>query len=240
METKKIITYGDNEFNYYYDNIDKSGIGCIIEIVDRDEYGLTRFKNLKGKNIIDIGANHGLVTIILAKQNPESTIYSFEPNPHVFKWLERNVKENNLTNVKYYNRAIHSSETLKIVSHPNCSGLSIMDDSGDKLDEFYNHKHRNVYGYAKIEEFEVPTFSMDTILTDENIDDIHLMKIDCEGSEYDILTTSDLLFNKVNIENMIGEFHNLQYNNYKMEASDLLKLCKDKINGVVELTILNL
>jgi FkbM family methyltransferase len=237
---KETINYADNDYVYNYSSDDRSGIGCIIEIIQRDEYKLNMFKNLKNKTIIDIGANHGLATIILAKQNPESIIYSFEPNIYVFKWLEQNVKDNNLTNVKIYNKAIHSFKKLKIVMHPNCSGLSIMADNSEKLNSFYNDKHIDVYGYAEVKELEIETESIDEFLNSENIKNIHLLKIDCEGSEFDILTTSNLIFKDVKIDNIIGEFHNLSYNPFNMNANDLLKICKNNIDGVVDIKILNL
>ena len=80
------LTFNNNTYNVCINEYDASGQGCINEIFINNEYVLHSFNNLK-TNIIDIGANCGLATIILAKQNPESVIYSFEPHYPTFKLL---------------------------------------------------------------------------------------------------------------------------------------------------------
>jgi hypothetical protein len=69
---------------------------------------------------------------------------------------------------------------------------------------------------------------------------IYLLKIDCEGSEFDFFLNSKLIFKTVYINNIVGEFHDFVYsadiNNYK--SLDLLNYCKDNIDGIVKICIL--
>ena len=61
--------YDGHWFTVAYDPDDASGIGAIRELVDRDAYGLARFRDLTGV-LVDVGANIGIATVILAKLNP--------------------------------------------------------------------------------------------------------------------------------------------------------------------------
>ena len=58
-------------------------------------------------NVIDIGANIGLFTLILAKLVGKSGhVYSFEPDPQLFQILNENVKLNQLENVSTFQLAV--------------------------------------------------------------------------------------------------------------------------------------
>lgn len=235
----KIINFNNNEYDYHYIDSDDSGLGSIIEMIDNNEYDLKRFTNMKDNIILDIGANHGLATIILAKQNPESLVYSFEPNPMVFEVLKTNVSKNNLLNVILVNKAVHSEKNLKLIKHPLCSGASIMGVNKEKMDNYYNIQNP-IYGKTTIEEITIDTISIDEVLSMFKIKNIHLLKIDCEGSEYDIFTTSKMLFNEIKIDNIVGEFHDLSYNEVNLTANDLVSLCENNINGIIDIKILKL
>src|SRR5215216_3948850 len=49
--------------------------------------------------VIDVGANLGLVSIVLARRFPERTVHSFEPGPSTFKALKANIKLNTCANI---------------------------------------------------------------------------------------------------------------------------------------------
>lgn len=49
---------------------------------------LVDFKNVK--SVLDIGANIGQFAYVLKKIHPHISVYSFEPNPQIFKILEKN------------------------------------------------------------------------------------------------------------------------------------------------------
>lgn len=226
----KEFTFNNNTYSYTYNEKDPSGLGCESEIVKNNEYGLERFTDLKDEILVDIGANHGTVTIILAKQNPDSKIFSFEPNPVVFDILKTNVKSNNLHNVTLINKAVHSNKDLKLINHPHWSGGNIMGTDGSKINEYYKT--------GKTVEIPVETISFDEFLVENNITNVFLLKIDCEGSEYDIIGKSKVLFKTTTISNIIGEFHDLSYNDVDLTSAELLKLCSDNITGLIDITTL--
>ena len=60
--------------------------------------------------IIDCGANIGCATLFFKRLYPKAKIFSFEPNPHAFALLEKNIKRNNLTDVSLFNYALSDRE----------------------------------------------------------------------------------------------------------------------------------
>jgi len=99
-----INNFNSNNYIFYINNNDLSGIGCIKEIIINNEYILDNFINLEKKIIFDIGANIGIATIVLAKQNPNSLIYAFEPFLNSYNTLLENIKLNNLKNIVAINK----------------------------------------------------------------------------------------------------------------------------------------
>ena len=59
-----------------------------------DPYHIQQLRTEEGDFILDLGANLGLVAILLAKTHPSATILSFEPMPANFYYLRKNLKMN--------------------------------------------------------------------------------------------------------------------------------------------------
>jgi FkbM family methyltransferase len=65
-------------------------------VADRD-YGII-LELAKGKKcVLDIGANHGLISMLIAKQNTNSTIYAFEASESAVNIINHNVALNGLS-----------------------------------------------------------------------------------------------------------------------------------------------
>ncbi len=235
MKISTSFMYNCAEYLFDYDDIDPSSLGCIVEIVCNDEYLLHKFENCVGKTFIDIGANCGVATIILAKQNPESTIYCFEPCKKTFETLCNNIKINNLKNVIPHNKAV-SKEELKTISlflNPEYSGGNTTYADNNTINNYFN---------KPIESYDVECISLDEIIANNNVTEVELLKIDCEGAEYDILYNSACLKQKI-IKNMVGEFHNLKYNlenDNKNKGDELISFCKPYIENIFKIFVLTM
>ena len=96
--------YWDEEEFYFYASpqvlyrakkrgIENSLLRAIIKIINNNS------------NIIDIGANYGFLTIVLAKYVSERNgkIFSFECDNNIFEFLKKSIDKNNLTNVELFN-----------------------------------------------------------------------------------------------------------------------------------------
>ncbi|SVE42985.1 uncharacterized protein METZ01_LOCUS495839, partial [marine metagenome] len=98
----EIITKNINYFNF---NIK---ISCPLQILYKaEEYGiepsLSRLimnELSKGDECIDIGANYGFITMIMAKAvGIDGNVYSYESDPMIYPILLNNINDNNINNI---------------------------------------------------------------------------------------------------------------------------------------------
>lgn len=122
--------------------------------------------------ILDIGANNGSFSL-MSKLYPTTTWHLFEPDPTNVDHLKENLELNEITNATVYEEALSDYVgecVLKIC--PNHRGLNTIGE--------------NVKRFSSVESIEYPVKcnTIDNIFSDTKID---LIKIDTEGSEYDII-----------------------------------------------------
>jgi FkbM family methyltransferase len=228
--------YYGHTFNFTYDPIDASGMGGISEIVRNNEYHLNKFMGEEGKVFVDIGGNMGVATIIMAKLNPNSTVYTFEPCVKSYGFLVENVRLNGLTNVKTFNLGVADSKTksLTLTICDNMSGASSAYCAPELFNQFWHTENNRA-----VSSQEIQCISFDEILSNNNITDILLLKIDCEGAEYDIIYDSEQFKTGI-VKNLVGEFHNLRYIKTEHHSSKLVEYCKTHVSGIVSVKELDL
>lgn len=223
------ITYKDMHLKYTYYNTDPSGQGCVIEIVNRDAYRLSRFKGLEGHLFFDIGANNGLATIILAKQNPKSKVVVVEPISELCEVIRKNIKDNDLENVVLIESALHTDAngtTLYLAS--SCSGASSTSVNNENAFSIVENK---------IETRNVDTVTFDALCEKFLLDNqrITLLKIDCEGAEFALFDSSK--FKSKCVDYLEGEFHDTVYNaSDNQSATQLFEFCKMCVNIEMRVT----
>ncbi len=136
----------------------------------------------EGMHVIDIGANIGITTVAIAKGiRRRGKLYSFEPVPEYFKILKENISSNGLENVKVYE-------------------LAVTDQVGRA--PFYQKELSSGIAFEEgAKKFEVSTTSIDRFLSEEKVERIDLINMDCEGSELLVLkgAKKTLWENKVKI-----------------------------------------
>src|SRR5205807_9416279 len=142
--------------------------------------------------VVDIGANIGLFSSYAAFSGAQK-VYAFEPSPQAYHCMLENIRGNNLQKVIVpYNYAV-TSKSNEVVTIPKAA----------------SPQNRIAYENANIDrdEYElVNTISLNDIVSKESISCVHLLKMDCEGSEYDIIAgTSKSTFSK--ISRIIVEYH---------------------------------
>lgn len=145
------------------------------------EYGKIKADSI----VIDIGANIGVFSLYAALSGAKK-VYAFEPSREAFEILCKNIKLNNLTDVIIpVNKAVSSIDDL-IIQFP-CS----------------SSPYNNIRSFASDNELiccEILTVTIDSFIDKNvNIHNIDLLKLDCEGAEFDILPSiSDIAFEKIN------------------------------------------
>lgn len=121
--------------------------------------------------VVDIGANIGQYTLEAARRvGTNGKVFAFEPEPHNFELLCRNIAANGYRNVVPVRKALS-----------NRCGISRLAISGDNLGGHHFESLRES-GQA----IEVETTSLDAFLR-ENPARIELIKMDAEGAELSIL-----------------------------------------------------
>ena len=188
-------------------------VRVIPEILQQDFYHMKKIPFQPGDIVIDVGANIGTVSIVLAKMYPNIVIYSIEPCETNYKNLISNIEVNQITNIIPLNlaAAAESNEIITITLDPSCSGSS--------------GSYRGPDGIAN----QCKTISFDDLVIRNKINKIKFMKIDCEGGEYGFLTMSRL-FEEFPIEYMAIEIHRHMIR-FGRSKHELLAILDKKFNA---------
>jgi FkbM family methyltransferase len=133
---------------------------------------LSLLKDGKG-DVLDIGANLGIMTVHLANKLPNTTIHAFEPMPANVSVLRRIIAKFKLKTTKIHEIALgDESGTAKMVLPVN--GQTVM--------QGLSHiKHETITEWNEGKEVDVPLDKLDNIL---NGQPIQAIKIDIENFEY--------------------------------------------------------
>jgi FkbM family methyltransferase len=146
-------------------------------------------QNISPKTIIDIGGNIGTTSVFYARRFPRSKILTLEPSAPTFNLMCKNFKLNNCSNVIPMRAAVSAHNgTIKLFSNP-ASGLS-------SLFDYRSGTHPEI----------VPAVNLSKIFSKYKIRQCDLMKLDCEGAEYDILFHCPKVILR-QIKNLILEYH---------------------------------
>jgi len=200
LKLKKYKVNVDNHELILYDIESSRTLDFVIpEAIHGDEYKTKNVDFKPGDVVIDIGANVGSVSIMLAKKYPFLKIYSYEAHPINFQNLQKNIKENNVSNIKAFNNAVFSEDNyfIDISLNIDNTGASNSFIDPEEYPDIYEKEYSSV---------QVPTISLDTIIKENDIQNIKLLKMDCEGAEFDIFSNSELI-NQVPLENVGIEIH---------------------------------
>ncbi len=183
-----------------------------------DDYNFDSIDFKDGDVVIDIGGNIGTVSIYLAKKYPFLKIYAFEPVKQNYENFLKNIELNNINKdiIKVFNLAITKDRRDVILTSPfNNSGAS----------NIYN----NFRGSGNIilnNDISIKSITFDDIFSNNNISKCKLLKIDCEGAEYEILYSANIE-NLKNCEYMRAEFHGKKY-----KQKDLYNHCNRFIKNI--------
>lgn len=141
-----------------------------------------------GDIVLDIGANEGMFSIMIAKLFPTVRVISLEPVPRTFYQMVRNIGLNGVTNIQPVCVGVGKGDSFMNV-HKIYSGGSSLVDTFDPV----NH-----------EVIVVCLTSIDEIWDRNKFDRVKLMKMDIEGGEYEALYACTKI---PSVDNFVGEFH---------------------------------
>jgi FkbM family methyltransferase len=163
----------------------------IIEIFLREEYGTVA----DGAVILDIGANIGAFSVYAAMSARCVRVYAYEPIPEFYRLMQENIRINRLEHaVQCFNVAVAADQGLRelFLESRTFSFPTFLPSDADRATRTLS----------------VPCVSLAGILDSHALERVDLLKMDCEGAEYEILYgTPDQHLERIREIRM--EYHNL-------------------------------
>lgn len=160
---------------------------ALLNVWVLEEYNSKNYNISNDGPIIDIGAHIGLFSLYVSQFYKNSKIFCYEPNKENFELLIENLSNNNLKNIFANNLAVSdSNEKIKLYINKDQSG-------------------HNLFYKSELSEI-VQSITLQKIFDDNKITKCSILKLDCEGAEYQILKSLPQKYLK-NISFIILEYH---------------------------------
>ena len=170
-------------------------------LIDRD-YRILDEAIQKAKTIIDVGAHIGAFSIYAATINPNAQITAYEPELSNFKALKENLKLNHTANITPKNLAVAGKQGQRT--------FYISEDS---------HNHSLTQDLPnQASETSIQTTTLTQIIQKHG--HIDLLKIDCEGAEFEIFAEAGSTHEALV---QIALIH-LEYHEYEHQVQELEKI----------------
>lgn len=175
--------------------------------------------------LVDVGANVGAFTLLLRSASP-LPIIAYEPQPFLFKLLQGNIGFNRLTDVDARNIAC-GSRPGEVAFSIGINGSIVCDaaKAGKKLStpgpastDWEQEAETTQAGDAVV---NVPVTTLDEDLA--GAPPVALLKIDCEGFEYDVLQGAANIIRR-HRPRLVLEVHPTQLENFGRSTEQVLEL----------------
>ncbi len=171
------------------------------EIFVTDFYGIDKLTQSLPPNpvILDIGANAGYFNVLLFSKIKGATVYAYEPILSNYLLFTKIIAMNTAlqNSIHLFNKAV--------VGTPQGDVELFMETASD------NSVIASVYADFDAQNrhtIKVPAISLEQIVSQNNLQRVDLLKVDCEGSEYPIIyETPSHVWEK--IQQLTIEVHNL-------------------------------
>src|ERR1035437_2161980 len=159
----------------------------VYEVFGRQIYDAPQIDWKGARYIVDIGANVGAATLWASNESPAARIIAIEPDPRILDFLRWNVKETGL------------SQRVSILAGgiAGATGNGFLNSSGEGSPT--NTIDTDPQG-------PIPLFTVDDVMKSFGNDSIDVLKIDCEGAEFEVFKSLTIETAR-KIRSIIGEYH---------------------------------
>lgn len=200
-----------------------------IKRSDEQEINLVKKFIKSGSDSIDVGVYRGVYSYEMSKYSEK--VHSFEPNPIIFKYIDKNLKKF-IKNIHLYNFALSNQNktiNLKIPIRNSNSNKEI-------FEEYYEMGRATIHNennFENYENFEIQTKTIDELSFDNKIS---FIKIDVEGHELEViegakntikkdkpilLVEIEKQYTKKEVAESINFINSLGYKSYFFDKKDL-------------------
>lgn len=189
---------------FYNGDIEDTYIDAILKEIYREKVYDRFLLGKKDLTIVEVGANIGLVSQYLSRFSKQ--VFAIEPSEQHFQCLKKLIKENKLENITPINKALSDKvESVTFYHNQNSTMFSMNGAVNDGTE-------------AEV----VEAVDMHTLFIQNKIDKVDFMKLDVEGSEFDVLVSPG--FERVvgNIDSILIEYHTWTQRNPN-QLFDILK-----------------
>ncbi len=208
---------------------------AIIKDYDQEIGLLDKVINKKLESI-DVGVYRGVYSYQMSKLSTH--VHSFEPNPLIYPYLEKNLKRI-ISNMTLYNMALSDKSEIVDLKVPKRFKVLIKKNYEEafKLGLATIHKE-NSLGKNQFSMFKVKAEKLDNIIQNRKIG---FIKIDVEGHEKNVLIGSEMIIKKYKpnllveieerhtnekIENIIGFINDFGYKSFFSDGYNLIETKK--------------
>jgi len=206
-------TYYNAKLKAYMYFIDKSTADMLLDNYESEVFSF--FIPLPNDVVIDVGANIGYFTIYASRKvGKDGLVIALEPMDEAYDCLMKNLRLNRIDNVKPFKLALWSSETTLKLYRTKGSFTSAI----SKVDVFKNLIQQKKLNLIK--KYEIKTVKLDDLIKNINLIKVDWIKIDVDGSEYEVILGSMNTL-KLFKPRLIIEIHDQEIGN------KILKILKD-------------
>ncbi|WP_371504454.1 FkbM family methyltransferase [Nitrosopumilus adriaticus] len=166
---------------------DSTDIMQVATVWLAEDYKIPEFYIKENDIIIDIGAHIGLFCLYTSQYCKNGKVFCYEPIKKNFDILTENLELNNIKNIIPFNSAVsNQNNKTKIFLNSDDSAHSIFDSGKDSI-------------YVK-------STTIKSIFDENEIENCNLLKLDCEGAEYQIIDSITPEY-YTKIDKIIIEYH---------------------------------
>ena len=209
--------------------INKSSFQLLESIFVKREYA-DYFPFYENNIIIDIGAHRGYFSLFAAlNSGKDSKIFSLEPVSSNFKILEQNIRQNENRNENRNGNENGNENKSKCKNITTMKAAVAAFDGQLEIHLSHDTNHSLIgenplSGKSNAIE-KVKAITLDSLISQYQLDEIDFLKMDCEGAEYDILFNATFETLK-RIKILSLEFHDLK--DPEKSASRLIDFMESK------------
>ena len=194
------------------------------EIFHQNFYDRPGFRGEEGFNVVDIGANMGLFALWMSPQIGSGRMCCVEPSS-AYETLAENVQQNSLGNVHLIRCAAGApNSTLEILEYPEFNGVNHNAEfTPAPWGQFFIRLLHRRKPLPPVRTSH-PCRDLGSILDEVSFEKVDLLKIDCEGGEYEVLNAaSDDVLSR--IDRVCMEFHELHPSHDHRQLVERLERC---------------